>query len=189
MKKILTFIVFCASLGMFSAMAADWGKDDFVRLWSDARKAIVSGNLARWNELIIPAKPGAGALTAEMFAEAKEFLLDSYPDLNSVKFIKFEQNAGQALFVLQTYLDDEHYITLDAFKFILVGKNWKLSGHVGGVSFPKKNLTDGKTVDIQKQIEKQLAENQDLQLPPEPPSADTAATVPHQRNDKISPAK
>lgn len=172
MKKIVMLIALISALTSFNASSEEWRRDDFIRLWNDVRKAIAEGDMARWEELTFPANQAPSKqMTAEDikqakkdFAEAKDFILESFPDLGTVKFIKFERNEKQAQFVLQTYLNDETYITLDAFKFIKDGKNWKLSGGVGGISFPKKSFVDGKPENIEARIKKELVENKDLQL-------------------------
>jgi hypothetical protein len=172
MKKIAMVVALISALVSVNASAEEWKKDDFIRLWNDVRKAISDGNMAKWEELTFPAAqaPSKQMSVEEIeqakkdFAEAKDFILETFPDLGTVKFIKFDRNTTQAIFVLQTYLADETYITLDAFKFIKDGKNWKLSGGVGGISFPKKSFVDGKPEDIEARIKKELTENEDLQL-------------------------
>jgi hypothetical protein len=161
MKKAIVVIgVLFIALETGSALAGDMKKDDFVKIWNEVRKSVADGDRAKWLELTVPAEPGK-QITPEDFAKAKNALLDVYPDLKSVRFLKFDANVNAALFVLQTYLDDKNYITLDAFKFICVSNKWKLSGHVGGISFPSKGI------DVENTIAKELKENKDLQLMPE----------------------
>ncbi len=160
MKKILVAVVMLVAIcGCGDTSAEDWKKDDFIKLWNNVRKTITNEDYTAFMELTIPAKPPKKQIKKEHFAKAKTFLLDTYPDLSSINFLKFDQNKKEAIFVLQTYLDDKNYITIDAYKFIRTDKVWKLSGQVGGASFPKTGTGDDK-----KRIEKELKENKKFQL-------------------------
>jgi len=153
MNKTTVAVILC-SLWCCTVHSAEWKKDDFIKLWNQVRTSIQNGDYASFQKLQAPAKEPKRQLTKEQFSQAKEFLLTTYPDLSTINFLKFEQDKAEALFVLQTYLDDKTYITLDAYKFIKQDNLWKVSGQVGGISFAKSSPDADK-----KAIEKELTTN------------------------------
>jgi len=148
-----------------SVRADGWTKDDFVKLWNDVRHAISEGNLAKWTDLTVPSGESTENRPANQkdFAAVKDFMLDSIPDLKTSQFIKFDKNDKEAMFVLWRDVDDKNWITIDVFKFINSGNKWRLSGHVAGSSFSRKN-SDGKDVDAAKAIEKEIQQNCEFHL-------------------------
>lgn len=131
----------------------------FVKLYNDVHKAIVDGDLDTFEKLTIPPDLSAPKIAPEQFAAMKNFLVDMFPDLSSIKFKKFTADNNIAMFVFQTHLYDIKGVELAVYRFIKTDKGWKLSGKMERESFPSKGEQDDK-----KAIEKVLAENPAFQL-------------------------
>ncbi len=128
---------------------------DLESTYNKFRKAILDKDFTTFSSLFEPAKESE--VTEDKFSMASDVLLDFYPTLESVKFIKAIQNGDWAGYYMQAELDDPNYTTVDVIKFHKSGGVWKINGSISGSSFPKDSTTTT--------IESEMKNSEALQLP------------------------
>jgi len=170
-KKRLMFVVgmLLTLLVVVSAGCNGTGKQkDVITRWKKVRTAVANKDLEAFKTLTIPSKDPEkySKMTQEDFEEfAEMWLLPFFPEWNTVKLLKFEQNDKKALLVLHLYddEDDEEWkdsITISPYTFLLTEDGWKWSARLYMNSFPKSESAE----ENQKNIEEELKSHPDLQL-------------------------
>lgn len=138
---------------------AEVSQEDMIKVYNQARKAIMDEDTVAFEKVVMPAKPDVPKMTKKDLAEAKGFIEAILPDLSKAKIHKFDQNAGAALLVVETDLDDKENISLNAFRFRNKDGVWMLWAKFKGSTFSSQGAAEDK-----KQIEKIIAENSDFKL-------------------------
>ena len=136
---LVLFLAFGLALPLAGSAFGEVTKEELTGLYNKVREAIIKEDLATFEKLVLPPKPDVPKMTPKDMAEAKGFVDDILPDLDKVKFIKFEQNDQEALFVLQTYLEDKENITLSSFRFRKKDGKWMLFAKFMSNSFSVEN--------------------------------------------------
>lgn len=136
-----------------TTMATDL-KTQLEQTYTNFRKAIETKDYKTFEKLFEPAKNVS--LSEDKFMQASEMILDSYPALSTVKYIKTAESGEWAGYYIQSELNDPNYITVDVIKFHKVSGQWKVSGSISGSSFPKDSTTTT--------IESTIKNSEELQL-------------------------
>ncbi len=165
MKKRRQMCVLCVILftllvvSTSSVSGEEWKQQDFIDLWNKVRTAVVENDLEEFKKLTVPTDPEeAEQITKEDFAEFVEyFLIDTFPEWSTVKLLKFEQNAKEAILVLHLHDDNEEWkewVALYAYRFMLTENGWKISGDFYESSFGKIEDADENQQRIEEELKK-----------------------------------
>ena len=169
LAMFLSFLILAG--GIF--VSGVWGasqevtKEELIDLYNRVREAVMKVDLATFEKLVLPPKPDVKKLTQKDLIEAKELIEGIFPDLSKAKFHKFAQNAEEALFVVQTDLEDKESVHLSVFRFLKKDGQWMLWAKFAGTAFPKENPQA-----VEERIKKILDNNQSYQLQAQTEKAD-----------------
>ncbi len=128
-------------------------RKELENAYNNVRQALIKKDYETFIKVIEPAKPKA-YVPKEQWPDAVGFLIGMYEDLKKLEFIKVVDKGEYAYMILRTYLDDENYITIDAFKFHKVKGKYILSGKGRGTSFPKDKDAKKMQANINEEVKK-----------------------------------
>jgi hypothetical protein len=104
--------------------------------YRNVRQALLDRNYPAFLQLVIPARKGK-APPREVFDKIAVHLLDDYPDLETLNFVKIERSGAWAGYYAENRIADPDRTDILMFAFRRNGDNWQLSGRVMMVSIPQ----------------------------------------------------
>jgi hypothetical protein len=136
---ITFYLTFAFNLGGVCAADQAVSKDELMTVYSKARQAVIDGDTEAFGQLVIPPSPDTPKATKQDLADAKVFIDEIFPELAKAKFHKFAQEGDEALFVVQTLLEDKENVNLNAFRFKKQAGRWMVWANFVGKSFSREN--------------------------------------------------
>lgn len=101
-----------------------------------ARQSLLEKNYPAFLKLVIPAHKGK-VPPKEVFDKIAIHLLDDYPDLEILNFVKIEKSGEWAGYYTENRTADPDRTDIVMFAFRRSGAEWRLSGRVVLVSIPQ----------------------------------------------------
>jgi len=111
-------------------------RQQLEQVYRGVRESLVNRNYPRFLQLVLPAREGPPP-PAAAFDKVVLNLLDDYPVLEQLDFVKVERSGDWAGYYTVNNVADAKTVFIHGFKFKQTAEGWKISGRVAVSMVPR----------------------------------------------------